>query len=121
MAIMFANSFDREDYVLDVPFTVEEIQGIVKGLKRGTPDNIIPEHIIYGSSLLKLYMDNEYMYLPLLSVNPLLIASLMPSFPSIKGKEKTITIVPKTTSGYYSSTTRCLSASLTSKTQLYSP
>ena len=29
VAIMFAISFDREDYVLDVIFTVEKIQGIV--------------------------------------------------------------------------------------------
>ena len=63
VAIMFANSFDREDYALDVPFTVEKIPGIVKGLNReksSGPDNIVPEDIIYGGSLLELWLTNIF-------------------------------------------------------------
>ena len=63
VAIMFANSFDRENYALGVPFTVEKIQGIVKGLnteKSSGPDNIVPEDIIYGSSLLELWLTNIF-------------------------------------------------------------
>ena len=54
VAVKFANSINN---VLDVPFTVEKIQGIVKELKRGKssgPDNIIPEYIIHGSSLFEV-------------------------------------------------------------------
>ena len=49
----------NEDFVLDVQIKVEEIEGLIKKLKRGKscgPDGILPEHIIYGGSLLKMWL-----------------------------------------------------------------
>ncbi len=48
---LHASSLVNEDFVLDVPITVEEIEGVVKKLKWGKcggPDGILPERITYG-------------------------------------------------------------------------
>ena len=94
---MFANSFDREDYVLGIPFTVEEIQGIVKGLKRGKssgPDNIIPKHIISGGSLLELWLTNIFNAIVECESTPhsFTDAIIVPIY--IKGKEKALYLLP---------------------------
>ena len=62
-------SFRNEDFVLDCDITTEEVRGIVKNLKRGKaggPDNILPEHIIYGGDYLILWLKkifNEILHL----------------------------------------------------------
>ncbi len=48
---LHASSLVNEDFVLNVPITVEETEGVVKKLKwgkSGGPDGILPEHIAYG-------------------------------------------------------------------------
>jgi hypothetical protein len=52
-------SFQNEDFVFDYDITTEEIKGIIKMLRRGKacgPDNILPEHIIYGGGFLILWL-----------------------------------------------------------------
>ena len=52
--LLHSLSLNNEDYVLDVPITIEEIEGAIAKLKRGKssgPDGILLEHIIYGGLL----------------------------------------------------------------------
>ena len=52
-------SMENEDFILDVPITVDGIEGVIKLLKRGKssgPDGILSEHIIYGGLSLKLWL-----------------------------------------------------------------
>ena len=61
--------FHNEDFIFDYDITTEEINGIVKNLKRGKacgPDNILPEHIIHGGDYLILWLKkifNEILHL----------------------------------------------------------
>ena len=43
VVVTFANFINNKGYVLDVPFTLEEIQGVVKRGKSSSPGNIIPD------------------------------------------------------------------------------
>ncbi len=48
--LLHSRSLNNEDYVLDVPITIEEIEGVITKLKRGKSsgtDGILPEHVIY--------------------------------------------------------------------------
>ena len=52
-------SFDHEDCVFDYDITTEEIQGAIKLPKKGKacgPDNVLPEHIIYGGDYLEPWL-----------------------------------------------------------------
>ena len=52
-----AASQQNEDFIMDVPVTIEEIDTAISKLQRGKAcgqDGILPEHIIYGG-LLKVF------------------------------------------------------------------
>ena len=56
-------SFDNEDFILDYDITTEEIKRVVKLLKKGKacgPDNILPEHIIYGGDWLDIWLKKVF-------------------------------------------------------------
>ena len=83
-------SFENEDFLLDYDITLDEIVRAVKLLKQGKacgPDNILPEHIIYGG---------DYLYLRLKKIfNEIINLEKIPSsfkdtiiIPIYKGKGK---------------------------------
>ena len=54
-----ATSFENEDFIFNYNITLEEVEGAIKVLKEGKacgPDNILPEHIIYGGGCLILWL-----------------------------------------------------------------
>ena len=59
-----SQSWENDDeMILDVPFTLEEVEGAVRGLKRGKAggcDNLQPEHICFGGASLSLWLQQVY-------------------------------------------------------------
>ena len=56
-------SFENDDFILDCDITTEEISGVIKLLKKGKacgPDNILPEHIIYGGDYLVIWLKKVF-------------------------------------------------------------
>ena len=45
---LYADSFNNDDVILDVPFCVDEIEGAIKRLKAAGPDGILSEHLLHG-------------------------------------------------------------------------
>ena len=95
---MQASSLENEDFVLDTPIVVEELEGVIKKLKRGKssgPDGIIPEHILFGGQNLRLWLINIFnAIINLESVPPCLTDAII--VPIYKGKGKN----PNLTSNY---------------------
>ena len=56
---LVTSSMDNEDYILDVPFTVEEVENAIKRLKRKKApgaDNLLAEHLIEGGQCVVIYL-----------------------------------------------------------------
>ena len=56
-------TFENDDFILDCDITTEEISGVIKLLKKGKacgPDNILPEHIIYGGDYLVIWLKKVF-------------------------------------------------------------
>ena len=54
-------SMENEEYILDVPFTVEEVEKAIKRLKRRKapgPDNLLAEHLIEGGQCVAICLTN---------------------------------------------------------------
>ena len=54
-------SMDNEEYILDVPFTVEEVEKAIKHLKRRKapgPDSLLAEHLIEGGQSVVICLTN---------------------------------------------------------------
>ena len=54
-----AASFQNDEQILDCPFTVDEIKGAVKSLKRGKsngPDGLSAEHIAWGGGYVLIWL-----------------------------------------------------------------
>ena len=98
LAFMQASSPENEDFVLNTPIVVEELEGAIKKLKRGKssgPDGIIPEHILFGGQNLRLWLINIFnAIINLESVPPCLTDAII--VPIYKGKGKN----PNLTSNY---------------------
>ena len=63
LAFMQAGSLENEDFVLNTPIVVEELEGAIKKLKRrksSGSDGIIPEHILFGGQNLRLWLINIF-------------------------------------------------------------
>ena len=88
--LLHSLSLNNEDYVLDVPITIEEIEGAIAKLKRGKssgPDGILPEHIIYGGSALRRWLKRIFTtIIDLEAVPPSLLNAI--TVPIYKGKGK---------------------------------
>ena len=51
LSTLYADFFNNDDVILDVPFCVDEIEGAIKKLKAGKsagPDGILSEHLLHG-------------------------------------------------------------------------
>ena len=83
-----AASQQNEDFIMDVPVTIEEIDTSISKLQRGkacVQDGILPEHIIYGGSNYRLWLLKVFNAINDLEVIPpsLLRAIIVPIY---KGK-----------------------------------
>ena len=63
MSALYADSLNNSDPILDVPFSVDEIEDAIKKLKCGKsagPDGILSEHLIYGGYKLRIWLTNIF-------------------------------------------------------------
>ena len=63
LSTLYADSFNNDDVILDVPFCVDEIEGAIKKLKAGKsagPDGILSEHLLHGGYKLRLWLTNIF-------------------------------------------------------------
>ena len=87
---MLQESYGNEDFVFDIPVTIEEVERVLKHCKKKRspgPDGITVEHILSGGELLKTWILQVFNAIVTLEAVPACFKSAIIT-PIYKGKGK---------------------------------